>query len=171
MTLVFEAPRRSDRTRRGYRGPELRSPLVIRTIRRTDQLSEVNADHLLVSAGSTEPMRVRASLPIATRSPSSSKVRAGPSCSCMAARSNELGQVHQDNVAWSAAPSLARPYGPTRQGAARCNDGSMADKKRRVVIAGAGGRDFHNFNTVFRHDESTEVVAFTAAQIPGIEDR
>jgi len=47
----------------------------------------------------------------------------------------------------------------------------MADKKRRVVIAGAGGRDFHNFNTVFRHDESTEVVAFTAAQIPGIEDR
>ncbi len=89
----------------------------------------------------------------------------------MAARPNELGQVHQDNVAWSAAPSLARPYGPTRQGAARCNDGSMADKKRRVVIAGAGGRDFHNFNTVFRHDESTEVVAFTAAQIPGIEDR
>ena len=47
----------------------------------------------------------------------------------------------------------------------------MADKKRRVVIAGAGGRDFHNFNTVFRHDDSVEVVAFTAAEIPGIEDR
>ena len=47
----------------------------------------------------------------------------------------------------------------------------MAYSKRRVIIAGAGGRDFHNFNTVFRHDDSTEVVAFTAAQIPGIEDR
>jgi len=47
----------------------------------------------------------------------------------------------------------------------------MAYSKCRVIIAGAGGRDFHNFNTVFRHDDSTEVVAFTAAQIPGIEDR
>lgn len=42
---------------------------------------------------------------------------------------------------------------------------------RRVVITGAGGRDFHNFNTVFRDDPSTQVVAFTAAQIPGIQDR
>jgi len=42
---------------------------------------------------------------------------------------------------------------------------------RRVVIMGAGGRDFHDFNTVFRTDESVRVVAFTAAQIPGIEDR
>jgi len=36
---------------------------------------------------------------------------------------------------------------------------------------GAGGRDFHDFNVVFRDDRSTEVVAFTAAQIPGIDDR
>lgn len=36
---------------------------------------------------------------------------------------------------------------------------------------GAGGRDFHDFNTVFREDDSVEVVAFTAAQIPGIDDR
>jgi predicted GTPase len=36
---------------------------------------------------------------------------------------------------------------------------------------GAGGRDFHNFNTVFRADTTSQVVAFTAAQIPGIEDR
>jgi predicted GTPase len=36
---------------------------------------------------------------------------------------------------------------------------------------GAGGRDFHDFNTVFREDPSTRVVAFTAAQIPGIADR
>ena len=47
----------------------------------------------------------------------------------------------------------------------------MSDRQRRVVILGAGGRDFHNFNTVFRHDDSTKVVAFTAAQIPGIDDR
>jgi predicted GTPase len=41
----------------------------------------------------------------------------------------------------------------------------------RVVIMGAGGRDFHDFNVVFREDPDTEVVAFTAAQIPGIADR
>ena len=43
--------------------------------------------------------------------------------------------------------------------------------KRRVLIMGAAGRDFHNFNTVFRDDPSTEVVAFTATQIPYINDR
>jgi predicted GTPase len=42
---------------------------------------------------------------------------------------------------------------------------------RRVVIMGAGGRDFHDFNTVFREDSDQHVVAFTAAQIPGIDDR
>jgi predicted GTPase len=42
---------------------------------------------------------------------------------------------------------------------------------RRVVIMGAGGRDFHDFNTVFREDDSVQVVAFTAAQIPGIDGR
>ena len=42
---------------------------------------------------------------------------------------------------------------------------------RKVVIMGAGGRDFHNFNTVFRDDPAQRVVAFTAAQIPGIDDR
>ena len=43
---------------------------------------------------------------------------------------------------------------------------------RRVIIAGAGGRDFHDFNLVFRSDrEAGEVVAFTATQIPGIDDR
>jgi predicted GTPase len=43
--------------------------------------------------------------------------------------------------------------------------------KTRVLIMGAAGRDFHNFNTVFRDDESCEVVAFTATQIPNIEGR
>jgi predicted GTPase len=42
---------------------------------------------------------------------------------------------------------------------------------RRVMIMGAGGRDFHNFNVVYREDPDAEVVAFTAAQIPGIADR
>jgi predicted GTPase len=42
---------------------------------------------------------------------------------------------------------------------------------RRVVIMGAAGRDFHNFNVVYRDDPQSEVVAFTAAQIPFIDDR
>jgi predicted GTPase len=42
---------------------------------------------------------------------------------------------------------------------------------RTVVIMGAGGRDFHDFNTVFRNDPTTRVVAFTATQIPGIAGR
>lgn len=41
----------------------------------------------------------------------------------------------------------------------------------RVIILGAAGRDFHNFNVVYRDDPRTEVVAFTAAQIPGIAGR
>jgi len=41
----------------------------------------------------------------------------------------------------------------------------------RVVIMGAAGRDFHDFNVVFREDPRSEVVAFTAAQIPHIDER
>jgi len=41
----------------------------------------------------------------------------------------------------------------------------------RVIIMGAAGRDFHNFNTFFRDREGYEVVAFTATQIPNIEGR
>jgi predicted GTPase len=41
----------------------------------------------------------------------------------------------------------------------------------RVVILGAAGRDFHNFNVVYRDDPAATVVAFTATQIPGIEGR
>tara|TARA_B100000315_G_scaffold260931_1_gene327666 strand:- start:27317 stop:28633 length:1317 start_codon:yes stop_codon:yes gene_type:complete len=43
--------------------------------------------------------------------------------------------------------------------------------KTKVLIMGAAGRDFHNFNTVYRNDSNSEVVAFTATQIPNIEDR
>ena len=41
----------------------------------------------------------------------------------------------------------------------------------RIVILGAAGRDFHNFNVVYRDDPGATVVAFTAAQIPGISGR
>jgi predicted GTPase len=43
--------------------------------------------------------------------------------------------------------------------------------KKRVLIMGAAGRDFHNFNVVYRDNEDYEVVAFTATQIPDIEGR
>jgi predicted GTPase len=44
-------------------------------------------------------------------------------------------------------------------------------KASKVLIMGAAGRDFHNFNTVFRHSSKFRVVAFTAAQIQGIAGR
>jgi predicted GTPase len=43
--------------------------------------------------------------------------------------------------------------------------------RERVLIMGAAGRDFHTFNVCFRDNPDYEVVSFTAAQIPGIEDR
>ena len=47
----------------------------------------------------------------------------------------------------------------------------MSMTPRRVVILGAAGRDFHNFNTVYRDNPDYQVLAFTATQIPGIADR
>ena len=46
----------------------------------------------------------------------------------------------------------------------------MADKKK-VIIMGAAGRDFHNFNVYYRENENYEIVAFTATQIPDIAGR
>src|ERR1039457_3048950 len=43
--------------------------------------------------------------------------------------------------------------------------------KSNVIIIGAAGRDFHNFNTYYRDNELFNVVAFTAAQIPDIDGR
>jgi predicted GTPase len=40
-----------------------------------------------------------------------------------------------------------------------------------VILMGAGGRDFHDFNVIFRDNPEVEVIAFTASQIPGIEGR
>jgi len=42
---------------------------------------------------------------------------------------------------------------------------------KKVIIMGAAGRDFHNFNVYFRNNEEYRVVAFTATQIPDIEGR
>ena len=43
--------------------------------------------------------------------------------------------------------------------------------QERVIIMGAAGRDFHNFNVYFRNNPRYRVMAFTAAQIPDIEGR
>ena len=42
---------------------------------------------------------------------------------------------------------------------------------RRVIILGAAGRDFHDFNMAYRDDPTVTVVAFTATQIPGVAGR
>lgn len=42
---------------------------------------------------------------------------------------------------------------------------------RRMLINGAGGRDFHEFDLVFGDDRRVEMVGFTATQIPGVADR
>ncbi len=47
----------------------------------------------------------------------------------------------------------------------------MAKNRKKVIIMGAAGRDFHNFNTLYRDNSDVEVVAFTATQIPDIEGR
>jgi predicted GTPase len=51
------------------------------------------------------------------------------------------------------------------------DDTFEAQGMRKVIILGAAGRDFHNFNVVFRDDPAFRVVAFTATQIPNIENR
>lgn len=47
----------------------------------------------------------------------------------------------------------------------------MDEDRKKILIMGAAGRDFHAFNTVFRDDPGYEVAAFTATQIPGIENK
>lgn len=44
-------------------------------------------------------------------------------------------------------------------------------KRKNIIIIGAAGRDFHNFNTYYRNNEAYNVVAFTATQIPDIDGR
>src|SRR5690625_341765 len=52
-----------------------------------------------------------------------------------------------------------------------CIDGVNDVKKKNVIIIGAAGRDFHNFNTYYRGNDNYNVVAFTATQIPNIDGR
>ena len=66
---------------------------------------------------------------------------------------------------------LHEPH-PSRLHAARARERALNIPYRtRIAIMGAAGRDFHNFNVVYRDDPAFEVVAFTAAQIPGIAGR
>lgn len=60
---------------------------------------------------------------------------------------------------------------PIASDAGATRAGDRSGHRHRIVIVGAAGRDFHNFNVVYRNDRATDVVAFTAAQIPGIADR
>jgi len=66
---------------------------------------------------------------------------------------------------------MSRIY-PTGHRATSCKLNILyAMDRRRVLIAGAAGRDFHNFNLVYRSRPEFEVVAFTATQIPNIDGR
>jgi len=47
----------------------------------------------------------------------------------------------------------------------------MNNKKTKVILLGAGGREFHNFNVYFKNNPQYFVAAFTASQIPNIEKR
>src|SRR3989338_3757894 len=47
----------------------------------------------------------------------------------------------------------------------------MNSPRKKILILGAGGRDFHNFNVYFRNNPHYEVAGFTAAQIPNIAER
>ena len=66
---------------------------------------------------------------------------------------------------------VCRPSGPTASSGDRSPAVVRAEVPRRILILGAAGRDFHNFNVVFRDDPGSIVVGFTAAQIPGIANR
>uniref|UniRef100_A0A7C4FC10 GTPase n=1 Tax=Thermofilum pendens TaxID=2269 RepID=A0A7C4FC10_THEPE len=50
-------------------------------------------------------------------------------------------------------------------------EGELSGCRRRVIILGAGGRDFHNFNVLFRNNPKYEVMAFVVTQIPNIDNR
>lgn len=60
---------------------------------------------------------------------------------------------------------------PDTQTDATARSARKSDTPVRTLILGAGGRDFHNFNMLYRNDPDTRVIGFTAAQIPDIENR
>src|SRR5688572_9390746 len=91
------------------------------------------------------------------------KVRAAPP----QGRSRGLAQVGGAAARQAGRRHQARTGGDGPEAA----DVLTAVTARRVVILGAAGRDFHNFNVVFRDDPAAVVVAFTATQMPGIAGR
>ena len=68
-------------------------------------------------------------------------------------------------------PGPGRRLEPDRKDKVRRRVSARVPEPRRVIILGAAGRDFHNFNVYFRDRPEYAVVAFTATQIPGIETR
>ena len=84
-----------------------------------------------------------------------------------AATSGALNVVDCDLILSSGVVSADGPAA----GAVRAPACQNAPGMRTIVILGAGGRDFHNFNVAYRDDPDVRVVVFTATQIPGIEDR
>jgi len=84
------------------------------------------------------------------------------------------GRRHKAGIA-SGPPFVEQPplriVPPSPASEAHVAGAANAGARWRVIIVGAAGRDFHNFNVVYRDDPGTDVVAFTAAQIPGIAGR
>src|ERR1051326_8033756 len=146
-----------------------------------------SAGSISTRAGSTvcrRPRRSASTTPSAPRMTAARAVRSfSPALPVTAATSSIAGiRTNCPSTCGSAtASSFCRPA-PTRPAMQRWN--SMASHRfeptasrthhrspRRVLILGAAGRDFHNFNTVYRADPAVRVVAFTATQIPGIAGR
>jgi predicted GTPase len=67
--------------------------------------------------------------------------------------------------------SVPRPTSAASEQAMNAIPESVATQRSRVLILGAAGRDFHDFNVLYREDPGVDVVAFTATQIPDIEGR
>ena len=61
--------------------------------------------------------------------------------------------------------------GQSKRGTIQPTKEESVESKTRIVIMGAAGRDFHNFNVLCRDDPGRQVVAFTATQIPDIDGR
>jgi predicted GTPase len=88
----------------------------------------------------------------------------------VAAAGTGQGGAKALGLSWRGAEAVVTGV-PREARVARGKEAQEPARVRRIVIMGAGGRDFHDFNVVFRDDPAHEVVAFTAAQIPGIADR
>jgi predicted GTPase len=99
-----------------------------------------------------------------------------PFSDMMAVRSQGLGPAHRTPAGAAARrgapnPRSVHPLPVVKEGDRELGRSAGGLIPRRVLILGAAGRDFHDFNVVYRNDADVRVVAFTAAQIPGIAGR